>query len=710
MNYDPELMKLAADTIRVLSAEAIQKAKSGHPGMPLGCADYAFALWSKYLRFNPGNPEWLARDRFVLSGGHASMLLYSMLHLFNCGISIDDIKKFRQWGSMTPGHPEYGHTPFVDITTGPLGSGFSSAVGMAIAKRNFCAASGAGASGLFDAQKIHVICGDGCMMEGCTNESASLAGHLGLDELIVYYDSNRISIEGSTDLAFTESVGRRFEALNWRVITIDNANDFAACDQALASALVSDGRPTLIIGNTTIAYGAPTKAGKSSSHGEPLGAEELEGLKKNLNFDYPPFTVPEKVREFCTLRAKELESAAADWEKEFQQFLDSDQERARKIYSFLNCEVPENIGEVIAGAVDFNAPAATRASSGTALNAAAGVIPSLIGGSADLGPSNKTIIKNGGDFSKDNPAGRNIHFGVRELGMALAANGMALYGTAVPYCATFFVFSDYMKPAIRLAALMQLHVIYVFTHDSFYVGEDGPTHEPVEHLTMLRTIPGLTVLRPADARETAQAWEYALKASGPVVLLLTRQEVAPCPAECAANTDVSKGAFVVSDEEDFELVLLATGSEVTLALKSAELLRQEDVRVRVVSMPSQELFLAQDYEYQNEVLPFDCEAIVSIEAATTFGWQRFVGAGGLSIGMDHFGASAPAGVLAEKFGFTPESVVKTIFEFYSADCGCEDHEEEEEHSCGCGHHHDSDHQCCGGHHHDGDHQCKCGKH
>ncbi len=691
MNYSPELMKLAADAIRVLSAEAIQKAKSGHPGMPLGCADFAWALWSGHLRFNPRNPQWFGRDRFVLSGGHASMMLYSLLHFFGIGVTMEDIQNFRQWDSLTPGHPEYGKTDGVDITTGPLGSGFSSAVGMAIAKRHFLAASGADASRLFDDQKIYVICGDGCMMEGCVAESASLAGHLKLDDLIVYYDRNEVSIEGSTDLAFTEDVGKRFEAQNWRVLRIADANDFAACDAALREAKKSDGRPTLIIGTSVIGYGAPTKAGKANSHGEPLGEEELAGLRKNLNWNEPPFTVPGAVKEWCSARAAELEKDAASWEKQFQNFLDADPARARKIYRYLNCELPRDLSEKLLAAAPVDQPVATRASSGAALNAAAELVPSLIGGSADLGPSNKTVIKSSSDFSATNPAGRNLHFGVRELGMALAANGMALYGTAIPYVATFFVFSDYMKPAIRLAALMQLHVIYVFTHDSFYVGEDGPTHEPVEQIAMLRTIPGLTVIRPGGARETALAWDYALRATGPVALLLTRQNVDPLPAEAAPRISVERGAYVVSDEPDFDLILLATGSEVSLALHSAEILRKEhELKVRVVSMPSQELFLAQDFEYQDSVLPFDCEAIVSIEAGTTFGWQRFVGAGGLAIGIDHFGASAPYKVLAEKFGFTPQGVVDQILAAYSDDCGCgceDDHCDCGDDHCDCHHQH-----------------------
>ena len=668
--YNEELAKKSANTIRVLAAEAIQKAKSGHPGMPLGCADYAFTLWDKYLRHNPANPKWIGRDRFILSAGHGSMLIYSLLHLFNYGLTKEDLQNFRQWGSLTPGHPEYGHTAGVDITTGPLGSGFASAVGMAIAKRRFAALTGLDKTGFYN-PRIFVISGDGCMMEGCSSEAASLAGHLKLDELVVFYDDNNISIEGNTSLAFSENVAARFEAFNWRIIRVANANDAAQCDAALAQAMKSDGRPTLIVGKTAIGYGAPNKQGKSSSHGEPLGDEELAALRKNLNFTEEPFTVPADVRAYCNARCAELEKAASAWDKEFQAFLDADAGRAKLVSSFLNAEVPADIEEELLKVAPVDKPVASRASSGTVLQKAAELVPALFGGAADLAPSTKSDIKGGGDFSAENPAGRNIHFGVRELAMGLAGNGMALFGTAIPYTSTFFVFSDYMKPAIRLAALQKLHEIYIFTHDSFYVGEDGPTHEPIEQIAMLRSIPGVTVIRPAEAHEVAQAWACALKADGPVVLLFTRQNLEPYSPEMAKKADVSKGAFVIEDEEDFDLILLATGSEVNLALQAAALLRKDDVRVRVVSMPSQELFLQQDFDYQDSVLPEDCP-VVSIEAASTFGWNRFAN---FSIGLDHFGSSAPYKVLAEKFGFTPEGIVEQIEEFFSCDdddCDCED--------------------------------------
>lgn len=691
--YDLKKALLAANTVRMLSAEAIQKAKSGHPGMPLGCADYAMTLWYKYMRHNPKNPAWIGRDRFVLSAGHGSMLEYSLLHLFGYGLSMEEVKNFRQWGSKTPGHPEFGHTAGVDITTGPLGTGFASAVGMAIAKRYFAAKTGLDRAGLAD-NKIYVIAGDGCMMEGVASEAASLAGHLKLDELVVFYDANNITIEGQTSLAFSENVAARFMAYNWRVITLENANDLALCDAALGEAQKSDGRPTLIVGHTQIGYGAPNKQGKSSAHGEPLGVDEVEALRRNLGMPEGEFTVLPEVKEFLGSRVEELVAEAAEWDKKFQAFLEADPERAKRIDAYLNRTVPADLKEQLMAAAPVDKPVATRASSGVVLQKAAELVPALFGGAADLAPSTKTNIKDGGDFTAENPAGRNLHFGVREFAMGCAGNGMALYGTAIPYTSTFFVFSDFMKPAIRLAALMKLHEIYVFTHDSFYVGEDGPTHEPIEQIAMLRTIPGLTVIRPAEAHEVAQAWAAALEADGPVALLLTRQDLRPYDAEMAKKVDVSKGAFVLEDDEDFDIILVATGSEVNLALDSAKLLRAKGVGVRVVSMPSQELFLKQDIDYQEEVLPSWCMCCVSIEAGSTFGWERFIGSDGLAIGLDHFGASAPYKVLAEKFGFTPEGVLDRIGEHFVCaeedddDCGC---------GCGCG-----DECGCGD-------DCDCGK-
>ena len=684
--YDQKRAARTADAVRGLAADAIQKARSGHPGMPLGCADFAVTLWAKYLRFNPRNPGWIGRDRFVLSAGHGSMLQYALLHLFECGLTMEDLKNFRQWGSLTPGHPEYGHTAGVDITTGPLGSGFASAVGMAMAEKYFAARTGLEASGLPE-NRIFVISGDGCMMEGCTAEAASLAGNLRLGNLIVFYDDNAITIEGDTALAFSEDVGKRFEAYGWRVLRIADANDPAQCDAGLAEAVAGDGRPTLLIGKTRIGFGAPNKEGKACTHGEPLGEEEVAALKQHLGLPAEPFTVEPDVYAFCHERAVEAEADAAAWDKRFQAFVEADPERARLMDSLLNRRVPAGLKEEFLKVIPVDKPAASRAAGGAVLQKAAELVPALWGGAADLAPSTKTAVKNGGSFSAENRLGRNIHFGIRELAMGLAGNGMALQGSVIPYTSTFFVFSDYMKPAIRLAALQKLHEIYVFTHDSFYVGEDGPTHEPIEQIAMLRSIPGLTVIRPAEAHEVAQAWAVALETDGPVVLLLTRQDLAPFTPEQAREVAVERGAYVLSDDEDFDLILIATGSEVNLALQTADMLRKLEVRVRVVSMPSQELFLKQDEEYRESVLPSWCGCRVSLEAASTFGWQRFIGIDGLAIGLDHFGASAPYKVLAEKFGFTPEAVVQRISEHFVR---YEDEDEEEGDECGCG---------CGCHHH-----------
>ncbi|MFA6103171.1 MAG: transketolase [Victivallaceae bacterium] len=666
---DLQLSKLAANTIRVLSAEAVQKAKSGHPGMPMGCADFAFTLWFKYMKHNPKNPKWLGRDRFILSAGHGSMLEYSLLHLFDYGLTMDELKLFRQWGSKTPGHPEYNHTAGADITTGPLGSGFASAVGMSMANKYFAAKTGLDKTGLVD-NKIFIMCGDGCMMEGVTSEAASLAGHQKLDNLICFYDDNSITIEGSTNLAFSENVGARFTAYEWRVINVANANDIEQCDKALAEAVVSDGRPTLIIGETKIGFGSPSKQGKSSAHGEPLGAEEVEATKKNLGMPAEPFFVMPEVKAYIDKRVEALITEAAGWDKQFQAYINGNPDKAELISKMLNRTVPENILEELLKVTPVSKPIASRASGGEVLQRAAALVPSLIGGAADLAPSTKTDIKGAPDFNPANRGGCNFHFGVRELAMGMAGNGMALYETIIPYTSTFFVFSDYMKPAIRLASIQGLHEIYVFTHDSFYVGEDGPTHEPIEQMAMLRSIPGVTLLRPAEAHEVAHAWAAALQAKGPVAILLTRQDLAPFTPEQAARVNVAKGAYVLSDDEDFDMIMIATGSEVNLALKAADLIRAKGVKVRVVSMPSQELFMQQDVDYQEEVLPSYCVNRVSIEAGSTFGWHRFVGRDGLAIGMDKFGASAPYAVLAEKFGFTPELVVETIKKFFGCGCNC----------------------------------------
>jgi len=661
-----KIAKLAANTIRVLSAEAIQKANSGHPGMPMGCADFAYVLWKKYLKHNPKNPTWMGRDRFVLSAGHGSMLLYSLLHMFEYGLPMDEIQNFRQWDSRTPGHPEFGHTVGVDVTTGPLGSGFGSAVGMAMAAKYFEASTGLDKTDLLRDQKIYVIAGDGCMQEGTTAEAASLAGHLKLDNVVVFYDDNNITIEGETDLAFSEDVKGRFEAYGWRVLKVEDANDLEAIDAALEETQKTDGRPTLIIGTTKIGFGSPNKEGSEASHGAPLGADELAATKQNLGMgDSESFTVAPEIQEAMSARVKELEAEAAAWDKQYNDFLASNADAAELINKVTNKIIPANLLEELKAVAPTDKAVATRASSGVVLQKVAELIPALYGGAADLAPSTKSNVVNATSFSASNRGGRNFHFGVRELGMGMMANGMALYGAAIPYSSTFFVFCDYMKPAMRLAALQKLNQVYIFTHDSFYVGEDGPTHQPIEHLVMLRTIPGLTVIRPADANEVAYAWDAAVRTEGPVALILTRQNLEPIPSELACNIDLAKGAYVLSDDANFEMVLIGSGSETTLALEAAETLRSEGKKVRVVSMPSIELFEQQTAEYKDSVIPKACKKRVTIEAATTFGWSKYAGDEGLTIGLDDFGASAPAGVLREKFGFTAPSVVEKINKFFA---------------------------------------------
>lgn len=656
---DFKFEKLAADTIRVLSAEGIQKANSGHPGMPMGCADFGFSLFNKYLKHNPRNANWIGRDRFILSAGHGSMLLYSLLHLFEYGLPMEELKQFRQWGSLTPGHPEVGHTNGVEVTTGPLGSGFASGVGMAVAAKSIAARTGFDKTDLLDS-KIYIISGDGCMMEGCTSEAASFAGHQKLDNIICFYDDNSITIEGSTDLAFSEEVSKRFEAYEWRVLQCADANDPAQIDAVLAEAQNSDGRPTLIVGKTQIGFGAPNKQGTASAHGEPLGDDEIVALKKNLGLPADEFFVSEEIREKLAARVEELAAAEAKWNIEFEQFKSENPKSAELLSVMLEKKVPEDILEKLIEVAPVDKATASRASGGAILQKASELVPGLYGGSADLAPSTKTDIKESSSFAPSNRAGLNFHFGVRELAMGLFGNGMALFGGGIPYTSTFFVFSDYMKPAIRLAAIQKLHEVYVFTHDSFFVGEDGPTHEPIEQLVMLRSIPDLTVIRPGDAYEVAHAWAAALKADGPVALLLTRQNLEPLSEELAAKVDLAKGAYVLSEDEGFDSIVIATGSELNTALDAVNSLRAEGKKIRLVSMPSQELFFEQDDAYQESVIPSSCTKRISVEAASTFGWERFVGKRGLAIGIDHFGGSAPYSKLAEEYGFTPEKVAERI--------------------------------------------------
>jgi len=655
---DPRYQK-ACDTIRILAAETVEKAASGHPGMPMGCADIAFTLWSRFLRHNPGQPNWLGRDRYVQSAGHGSPLVYALLHLFDYGLTMEDLQQFRQWQSLTPGHPEYGWTPGVEVTTGPLGTGFATAVGMAIGAKQLAARMGD--EELFG-QRIFVIAGDGCMMEGVTHEAASLAGHQKLDNLICFYDDNSITIEGATSLAFSEDVGRRFEAYGWQVIKI-NGQDHAQIEDALARATANTDTPSLIIAKTTIGCGAPNLAGSHETHGAPLGEEEIAALKTALGFPADQsFNVPADVRELVAERIAALRQEAAEWDARLDAFKATNPEKARLLDQLCSKAVPGNILDELMAAVPEKATA-TRSSGGTIMQRAAALVPSLCGGAADLNPSTKTHLKAEGDFSPAERTGRNIHFGVREFTMGLCANGLALYGTGIPFTATFMVFSDFMKPAMRLAALQGLQVVNVFTHDSIFVGEDGPTHQPIEQLMMMRGIPGMTVIRPAESNEVAQAWAAALQADGPVAVILTRQTVQNMPADVVATMAVAKGAYVVSDDEAFEVMLIATGSEVQPAMEAADALRGEGRKVRVVSMPSWELFEKQDAAYKESVMPSACRKRVTVEAGITMGWERYAGTDGAMIGVDHFGHSAPYKILADKYGLTGEKIAATVRDY-----------------------------------------------
>lgn len=660
-NQDKATQK-AIDTIRLLASDAVEKAGSGHPGMPMGCADFAFTLWSKFLRFNPDDPNWLGRDRFVLSAGHGSMLLYSLLHLFEFDLPLDELKQFRQWDSQTPGHPEYGHTPGVEVTTGPLATGFTSAVGMAIAAKQLAARMEN--EQLFN-QKIFALSSDGCMMEGVSHEAASLAGHNKLDNLIVFYDDNSITIEGSTKLAFSEDVGKRFEAYGWNVLHIDG-QDTRQIEQALSQAIDHKGAPTLIVGKTTIGFGSPKKAGDNSSHGAPLGEEEVADTKAALGFSpEAKFIVDDDTRELCHKFVEEKKEQAETWNNEFEDFKRNNPEKAELLSDLIEKPVPDNLEEELLKVVSSTEDA-TRKTGGLALQRAAALMPAITGGAADLAPSTKTLMEEEGDFCAADYSGRNLHFGVREFCMGLCANGMALFNTTIPYTATFAVFADFMKPALRLAAIQKVNTVFVFTHDSIFVGEDGPTHQPIEQLAMLRAIPGMTVIRPAESHEVAQAWAQALRIKGPVALFLTRQKTENIPADYQGGIEVDRGAYILSDDTDFEAVIIATGSELMPAQKAADILRRKGYRLRVVSMPSQEIFEKQDAAYKESVLPQACNKRISIEAGNTFGWERYTGRDGLNIGIDHFGHSAPADVLKEEYGLTPEALAEQLGNYLSA--------------------------------------------
>ena len=652
---------ICINTIRTLAMDAVQKANSGHPGAPMGLAAAGYVLWTRFLKHNPKNPLWHDRDRFVLSGGHASMLLYSLLHLTGYDVSLDDLKNFRQWESKTPGHPEYSHTPGVETTTGPLGQGFANAVGMAIAERFLANRFNRPEFDVID-HHTFVMCGDGDLMEGVCSEAASLAGHLGLGKLIVIYDDNKISIEGSTDLAFTEDVAMRFKAYNWQVLEVKNGNDIEAIFNALKTAKSETGRPSMIKLRTQIAFGSPGKQGSADAHGAPLGVEEVCLTKKNLGCaeDKHFCVVNEALDVFrsCVQKGNEAETT---WQNLYDSYTEKYPELAKEWNNFVEGNLPDGWDSDIP---DFaqSGPVATRSASGQVLNAIAGKVFNLMGGSADLAPSNKTIINASHNFQKESSDGRNIRFGVREHAMGAILSGMALHKGIRPYGGTFLVFADYMRPSIRLAALMKVPVIYVFTHDSIAVGEDGPTHQPVEHLASLRIIPNLLVIRPADATETAEAWRQAiLSKDKPVALILSRQKLEVIPRGDNAYpsaSNLAKGAYVLSDSDGKpDIILMASGSEVQLVLKAKESLKEKGVQVRVVSMPCHELFNKMPEEYREKVLPKNITARIAAEAGVPMGWERYAGTGGAVIGINHFGASAPGGTLMEKFGFTVENVV-----------------------------------------------------
>ncbi|TEB07632.1 Transketolase [Pelotomaculum schinkii] len=661
MNNTNQLDQLCINTIRILAAEAVEKAKSGHPGMPMGAAPMAYVLWTKFLRHNPANPSWPDRDRFVLSAGHGSALLYSLLHLTGYDLTLEELMDFRQWGSRTPGHPEYGHTPGVEVTTGPLGQGLSNAVGMAIAERFLAAHFNRTGFDIVD-HYTYVIAGDGDLMEGVTHESASLAGHLKLGRLICLYDDNHISIEGDTELAFTEDRSGRFEAYGWQVLRVEDGNDTAALETALETALAEKEKPSLIMVRTHIGFGSPNKQGKSAAHGEPLGSDELRLTKENLSWpSAPAFHVPDQVLGHFRQALEQGRSREAKWLDLFDSYSRAFPELAKEWRQWLSGRMPDGWDSAIPVFQPGEKGIATRAASGAFLNAVWGSLPNLLGGSADLAPSNKTYIKGAGDFAAGYYQGRNLHFGVREHGMGSILNGMALHGGLIPYGATFLVFSDYMRPPIRLSGMMGLKVIYVFTHDSIGVGEDGPTHQPVEHLASLRVIPGLTVIRPADANETSEAWRVALTINGPVVLVLSRQNLPVLDRQKFAAADgLYRGAYTLNQigSGSPDTIIMASGSEVHLALQAAERLQESGVAARVVSMPSWELFERQPEDYRREVLPPQIKARVAVEAGSSQGWQRYTGDSGEIISIDHFGASSPAGTLFDKFGFTVENIVE----------------------------------------------------
>lgn len=659
MSFSKELQKKAIETIRFLAADGVQKANSGHPGLPMGAAAMAYAVWTRHLRFNPADPNWPDRDRFILSGGHGSLLLYALLYLTGYDLSLDELKSFRQWGSLTPGHPEYGLTPGIEVTTGPLGQGFANGVGMAIAEANLASQFNQPDFAMID-HFIYAIVTDGDLMEGISSEAASLAGHLRLGKLIYLYDDNHISIDGSTDLAFSEDRGARFEAYGWQVIKVADGNDVDAVDQAV-SAAKSDPRPTLIMCRTQIGYGLPNLQGTAKAHGSPPGDAELNKAKENVGWPVEPmFFVPEEV----LTHFRQIGLLGNDRQNIWLKLLDTYRqthpalgiELARRLKGDLPEGWEDSFPEFLPGPKGMS----TRVASGKVINAVAGILPELIGGSADLAPSNNTWIDGVVDFQKDTPEGRNFHFGVREHAMGAIINGMAVYGGIIPYGATFLVFSDYMRPAVRLSALSHYPSIWIFTHDSIGVGEDGPTHQPVEQIASLRAIPNLSVIRPADANEVSRAWEIAIgNRQGPTALILTRQDLPIIDRETSSGAEgLQQGAYVLADlgEGKPQIILMASGSEVSLVLEVGKILAGEGFAVRIVSFPSWDLFDLQDQTYKDEVLPPDLKKRLAVEAGVTQGWHRWVGDAGGIIGVDRFGASAPYKIIFEHYGLTFDAV------------------------------------------------------
>ncbi len=663
------LQSKAIKTIKFLSVDGVQEANSGHPGLPMGDSGVAYALWMKIMNYNPKNPDWANRDRFILSGGHGSMLIYSMLHLTGYDLSMDELKHFRQWGSLTPGHPEYGHTPGVEVTTGPLGQGFANGIGMAIAEARLAEEFNRPGHDIIDHTTFAIVT-DGDLMEGVAAEAASLAGHLKLGKLIYFYDDNRISIDGSTDLAFTEDREKRFEAYGWQVLHVDDPFDVDAMVAAVAEAR-KDLRPALIVVKTTIGDGLPTVQGTEKAHGSPPGWDEIRQAKEMAGWPSDEtFYVPDDVREHFLTRVEAGEQLEKAWQEKFEAYKKAYPQLGAELERRLQGELPTGWEDALPAFPADEKGMASRAASGKTLNALAKVLPELMGGSADLAPSNKTWITGEPAFQADEHGGRNMHFGVREHAMGAVVNGMAVHGGLVPYGGTFLVFSDYMRGALRISALSNYHSIWIFTHDSVGVGEDGPTHQPIEHVASLRAMPGLVTIRPADANETVQAWRFAIEHAGPVALILSRQNLPTIDREVYADAEgLLKGAYVLADmgNEEPELILMASGSEVGLILSAAANLAAEGVNVRVVSFPSWELFQHQDKAYQDRVLPPRIKCRLAVEAGVSQGWSKWVGSEhGQVIGIDRFGASAPGALVLEKLGLTPDNVVKKSLKLLKA--------------------------------------------